>query len=78
MKEQKQHVDKLGRPINLDDCVAFPHSNTLRIGKVRKLNNKMIGIDEVTNKKYCWSGNKYPDDCVVVNSAEVTMYLLRN
>jgi hypothetical protein len=71
------HKDKLGRDINLNDCVAFPRSNSLIIGKVVKINPKMVGVEEISNKKWPSSGNKYPQDCVVVDSADVTMYMLR-
>lgn len=76
-KDVVSHKDKLGRDINLNDCVAFPRSNSLVIGKVIKLNPKMIGVEEVSNKKWCYSGNKYPQDCVIIDSADVTMYMLR-
>lgn len=74
-KEPVQHTDRLGREIELDQCVAFPNSNSLYIGKVRKINNKMIGIDYLG--KYRGSCNKYPQDLVVLDSADVSMYMLK-
>jgi hypothetical protein len=74
-----EHQDLLGRVITLDSVVAYPSSNSLLIGRVVKLNNKMIKVVNVTAKS-TWSRrgvNKYPQDCVVVDGAEVTMYLLR-
>jgi hypothetical protein len=50
------------------------------IGRVVKLNSKMIKVVNVTAKSE-WSRrgvNKYPQDCVVVDGADVTMYLLRH
>jgi hypothetical protein len=60
--------------------VAYPSSNSLLIGRVVKLNNKMIKVVNVSAKTE-WSRrgvNKYPQDCVVVDGAEVTMYLLKH
>lgn len=73
-----QHRDKLGRDINLDDCVVLPSHNNLCIGKVVKINPKMIGIKEVGNQKWLGSWNKYPNDVLVVDHADVTLYLLKN
>jgi len=74
-----EHQDLLGRAITLDSVVAYPSSNSLLIGRVIKLNNKMIKVVNVSAKSaYGRAGvNKYPQDCVVVDSADVTMYLLR-
>lgn len=71
------HCDKLGREIALNQCVAFPSHNTLYIGKVIKLNSKMIKV-EALGSKYKYEGNKYPQDVVIINDADVTMWLLRN
>jgi hypothetical protein len=70
-----QHLDKLGRPIFVESCVAFPGSNCLYIGKVIKLNPKMIGVETLGSRgsKY----NKYPQDCVLVNEQDVTMAILK-
>lgn len=77
-KEVIEHFDKLGRPININDVVAFPSSNSLVIGRVVKLNPKMIGVEKVTNSSYKSSWKKYPSDLVLLEGADVTMYLLRN
>jgi hypothetical protein len=78
-KVTPEHKDKLGRPINLDDCVVFPRSNSLYLGKVVKLNPKMIGVEELDNKKqWKYSGNKYPQDCALVDPHDVTLYILKS
>lgn len=77
MAKAPEHHDKLGRVIQLNDCVAYPDSNSLNIGRVVRLNPKMIGIEEVGNKRWLHKGNKYPQDVVVVDDAAVTMYLLK-
>lgn len=77
MAKAPEHHDKLGRVIQLNDCVAYPNSNSLNIGRVVRLNPKMISIEEVGNKRWPHKGNKYPQDSVVVDDAAVTMYLLK-
>lgn len=73
-----EHTDKLGQPIKLNDCVAYPDGNSLNIGRVVKLNPKMIGVEEVGSKRWQHKGNKYPQDMVVIDQAAVTMFLLKN
>jgi len=75
-KEIPNHLDLLGNPINLGDCVAYPNSNSLCIGTVVKLNPKMIGVKRV-GPRHDYKLNKYPTDIVVLNSQDVTMYLLK-
>jgi len=74
VKEPIEHKDKLGRLLKVGDCVAYPSSNSLMIGIVKKLNPKMVGVKPLKNN---WgSGNKYPQDIVLLEGPEVTMYLL--
>lgn len=79
-KEIVVHKDKLGRVINLDDFVCYPDGNSLEIGKVLKLNAKMIKVRRIPDMKRKWEDNKnkYSWDCVLVDGKEVTMYILRN
>lgn len=75
-KEIPQHLDLLGNPILVGACVTFPYHNSLRVGIVIKLTPKMVQIKRVGTKhelKY----SKYPEDLAVLNSQDVTMYLLK-
>lgn len=72
-----EHRDKLGRLLKVGDCVAYPGSNTLMIGTVKKLNPKMVGVARVGQERWGPS-NKYPSDIVLLEGAEVTMYLIKN
>ena len=72
-----EHRDQLGRVINVGDCVAYPQSNSLVIGVVRKINPKMIGVAKV-GKKGWGPSNKYPSDLVLLDGPEVSIYLLKN
>jgi hypothetical protein len=71
-----QHVDKLGVPIELDCVVAYPSGNTLDIGRVTKINNKMIKVSGVGSTRAS-EKNKYPFATVVLDSQAVTLWLLK-
>lgn len=77
-KTVSAHPDKLGNDIVAGSCVAFPSYNTLMIGIVDKLTPKMVQITEVNNIRYKYTIKKYPHDIVVLNNADITMYLLKN
>jgi len=78
-KETPEHKDKLGRLLKLGDCVVYPSHNSLEIGTVKKLNNKMVKVWKVGASAGRWytGTNKYPQDIVVVDGPEVTMYLIK-
>jgi len=72
-----EHRDKLGRLLKIGDCVAYPGSNTLMIGIIKKFNPKMVGLAMIG--KHPWGpSNKYPSDIVLLDGPEVTMYLIKN
>ncbi len=79
-KEIPVHKDKLGRLIELDDFVAYPQSNSLRVGKITKLNKIMVKVLDITKPgKYKPSEyNKYPHDCVKLEQSDMTWYILKN
>lgn len=70
-KEIPEHRDILGRVLNVGDYVAFPDSNIMKLGKIVKLNPKMIKIEGR------WGVNKYSKDTVKVDGPDLTMYLLK-
>lgn len=74
-----EHKDKLGRPLAVDDYVAYPTSNSLAFGKIIKLNNKMVKVVKVPAGKFTDTGsNKYPHDTVKLEAKDMTWYLLKN
>ena len=79
-KELPKHKDKLGRMIQLDDSVAFSNHNSLSVGKITKLNNKMVKVLEITKPgKFKPSDyNKYPHDCVKLEQSDMTWFILKN
>ena len=77
-KPTPEHFDKIGNLIHLDDVVAVADHNSLFVGKVVKLNNKMIKVDlfQVSG----WGRkelNKYPSQVVRIPPHDATMYLLK-
>ena len=78
MKEKPVHLDKLGRELKVGDCVAYPSHNTLYIGTIQKLHNKMVGVAKLPAGRWGGESNKYPQDMVLLEGADVTMYVLKN
>lgn len=73
-----EHRDRLGRTLLIGDCVAYPNSNSLEIGTIKKLNPKMIKVKRLGSQSKWGESNKYPQDVVKLEGAEVSMYLLKN
>lgn len=78
-REEPSHKDKLGRLLKVGDCVVYPAYNSLEIGTVKKLNKKMVKVWRASVRLTKWytGSNKYPNDIVIVEGPEVTMYLLK-
>ncbi len=75
------HRDKLGRTISLDDFVATSGHNNLLIGKIIKLNPKTVQIKVIDPQNGYYNGstiNKYSMDTAIINSPDVSLYLLKN
>jgi hypothetical protein len=70
------HQDRLGKQINLGDCVVASHYNSLIVAKVIKLTPKMVRITKLASRQ-SWEYTKYPEDLVIINGADVTAYLLK-
>lgn len=79
VKAPIEHKDKLGRILKVGDAVCYPSHNSLELGTVKKLHPKMVKVWEagVRHSTYYTGANKYPNDLVIVEGAEVTMYLLK-
>ena len=73
-KEIPEHRDILGRVLAVGDHVAYPDSNGLRLGKLDKLNQKMV---RVATTDWRSTVNKYPIDTVKLDGPDLIMYLLK-
>lgn len=79
VKLQPEHKDALGRKISIGDFVAYPNHNSLGLGKVVKINNKMIGLIPAVSKRPARTNtNKYPADLVRLEASDMTWYILKN
>jgi hypothetical protein len=78
-KQEIAHLDILGQPLEVGDCVVYPSSNTMYVGTVVKLSPKMVKVQRVGARYYRSTNgeNKYPSDLAKVSGPEVTMYLLK-
>jgi hypothetical protein len=74
-KEIPEHKDILGRVLAVGDHVAYPDSNGLRLGKLDKLNQKMVRV--TTGREWRSTVNKYPIDTVKLDGPDLVMYLLK-
>lgn len=75
-KEAPVHKDKLGRTISIGDFVAFPQSNSLSVGKITKLNPKMVKVLALPRAKSDY--NKYPTDVIRLEASDMTWFMLKN
>ncbi len=75
-KEIPVHKDKLGRVINVGDFVAFPQSNMLYVGKITKINPKMVKVLSLPKARSDY--NKYPEDVVRLEASDMTWFMLKN
>ncbi len=73
-KQIPEHKDVLGRVVDVGNYVAYSDSNLMKIGKVEKLNAKMIKIG--TGREWRSSVLKYSKDTVKLDGPDLTMYLL--
>ena len=71
-----KHPDKLGRNLEMGDCVVYPSSNSMIIGTIVKFTPKMITVKGVGT--YRWETRKYSSDVIKIDGPEVTMYLIKN
>ncbi len=80
-KKTFNHVDKIGNPLDVGDCVVYPRHNSLAIGRITKLNEKMLRVASFNERSREFSPHgdlKYPVDMCKVESEQVTFYLLKN
>lgn len=74
-KEIPEHKDILGRVLAVGDHVAYPDTNNLRLGRIDKLNPKMVRVN--TGRGWNPNVNKYPIDIVKLDGPDLVMYLLK-
>ena len=76
-KEIPEHKDILGRVLAVGDHVAYADSNAMRLGRIDKLNPKMVRVDTGRGWRGYRNVNKYPIDTVKLDGPDLVMYLLK-
>lgn len=77
--QPEQHLDLLGREVNLDDAVGFCHHNQLYVGKVIKITPKQVRVVNLLSKYRDDTGYlKYTNQCVLIGGPDLTLHLLKN
>ena len=74
-RQVPEHRDILNRVLAVGDYVAYPDSNTMKMGKIDKLNQKMVRV--TTGRQWRTTVNKYPKDTVKLDSPDLVMHLLK-
>ena len=74
-KAVPEHRDILNRILAVGDYVAYPDSNTMKMGKIDKLNQKMVRV--TTGRQWRTTVNKYPKDTVKLDGPDLVMHLLK-
>ena len=74
-----EHRDKFGKKLIVGDYVVFSRKSHLELGKVIKLNKKMVKVRELpVVGKYANEYNKYGSDTTFVDIKDATFYLIKN
>jgi len=70
-----EHIDKLGRPLNIGDIVVVPYSATSTlICRITKMTAVMLTVAPVGKT---WTKRKFPNEVVYIGEVpEIILYLL--
>jgi hypothetical protein len=71
------HLDRIGKVIELGDMVAVADYNGLMLGKVTKLNQKMIKVKRYPQGSRNYEKNKYPRESIKLDPDDVAIHILQ-
>jgi hypothetical protein len=72
-------LDLLGRELKPGQFVAFCQSNTLYVGRIKKVAKVMVRVERLKTIRYMSEEvNKYPEDCCIISEKEMTWWLIKN
>lgn len=72
-------LDLLGRELKPGQFVAFCQSNTLYVGRIKKIAKVMVRVERLKTIRYMSEEvNKYPEDCCIISEKEMTWWLIKN
>lgn len=79
LEQPKPKLDLLGRELKPGQFIAFCQSNTLFVGRVKKVAKLMIRVERLKTHRYMSEEvNKYPEDCCILSEKEMTWWLIKN
>ena len=76
-KQTPVHVDRIGKVIELGDMVAVADYNCLMLGKVTKINQKMIKVKRHPQGSRNYEKNKYPRESIKLDPDDVAIHILQ-
>jgi hypothetical protein len=77
-KEIPEHTDILGQPLTEGCHVAMSHHNQMMIGKITKLNPKMLRIVPISRKTYRDEGYLvYGNQTIRLDGPDALAYILK-
>lgn len=80
-----QHLDMFGDPVQVGDYVVYAGTaynelfvdNELSIGRVEKLNPKMIKVSKLKKNGWQTAKSRYARECMLIDQSRVTLYILK-
>jgi len=77
-RESSALFDKLGRSLELSDCVVCARSDSLTIGTISKINGSYVKIVPLEKKGF-WARGMYKisTEVIKLDSQDTTLYLLK-
>jgi hypothetical protein len=76
IQQESHHHDRIGKTVEVGDIVAVADFNGLMLGRVTKLNKKMIKVKRHPATSRASERNKYAKDAIKLDPDEVAFYLL--
>ena len=75
-----QHLDLFGDPVQVGDMVVYASGwgGGLEIGRVEKLNPKMIRVAQLKKSGWQTAKNRYARDCMLIDQSLVSLYILKS
>lgn len=72
------HKDLFGHELALGMPVVYAQYNTLTVGNIIKINAKTVRVKKyATEGKWQPESQQYPQDLIMINSADITVWLMK-
>lgn len=78
-KDQIEFRDLVGVEIKEGDCVAYMFHNMLQLGIVDRFTPRMVRVKRIISNGFRRASRLVkPNECLVVASPEITLYILKH